>query len=359
MENPYDKLGGTPDKEVMRQARARWNAVAKPLYGLGKLEDIIVQIAGIQRSSDIAISRRAMLVFCADNGITAQGVTQTGSHVTAVVADNIADGMASVNRMCGRCGTDVFAVDMGIRDETHSANMIHRKIAAGTKDFSIEPAMSVEEAMRAVDTGIALVKEYREKGYTLLGTGEMGIGNTTTGSAVVSALLGLSAEETAGRGAGLSDEGLSRKRAVVKAALERYGLYESSPLEILAAVGGFDIAGMTGAFIGGCLYDVPIVIDGMISAAAALMAARLCPQAAGFMIASHLSKEPCMRAVMEYLGLSPVIDGNLALGEGTGAALLFPMLDMAESVYRSGETFEQIQIESYQEYGGDENCCLS
>lgn len=348
--NPYETLGKKPDREAMKRACEKWDAIAKPLHGLGRLEDAIVKIAGIQGSEDIAIRKRAMLVFCADNGVTAQGITQTDSHVTAVVADNIADGKASINRMCSKCGTDVFAVDMGIRDATCSPNMIRRRIAAGTRDFSKEPAMKQEEVLQAVDTGIALVKEYREKGYTILGTGEMGIGNTTTGSAVAAALLGLTAEEAVGRGAGLSKEGLQRKKAVVQEALDRYGLRERSVLEVLACVGGFDIAGMAGAFIGGCLYGVPVVIDGMISAAAALAASRLCPNAAGSMLASHIGREPCMKAVMKELALFPVIDGDLALGEGTGAALLFPMLDMAESVYRNEETFEKIQIERYQKF---------
>lgn len=348
--NPYRTLGKEPDWTSMQAAQETWDAVAKPLYGLGKLEDILVKIAGIQKTANVRLTKRAVLVFCADNGVTAQGVTQTDSHVTAVVADNIAEGKASVSRMCARCGADVLAVDMGIRDETHSVRLLQRKIAKGTKDFSREPAMSMEEAVRAVDTGIALVKECQEKGYSLLAAGEMGIGNTTTAGAVTAALLGLSAQETVGRGAGLSKDGLRRKQEVVAGAIKRYGLYERSALEVLASVGGFDIAGMAGAFIGGAAYGVPVVIDGMISAAAALVAARLCPKAVNCMLASHISREPAMGAVMNALGLSPVIDGALALGEGTGAALLFPMLDMAESVYRSKETFSKIQIERYQKY---------
>lgn len=350
--DPYPVLGREWNREAMDRARKKWGAVAKPIYGLGLLEDAIVKIAGIQGTEDINIRKRAVLVFCGDNGVTAQGVTQTDSHVTAVVADNIADGKASVNRMCQRCGTDVFAIDMGIRDEIHSTRMISRKIAHGTRDFSVEPAMSRKQAKQAIDVGIALVKEYKEKGYTILATGEMGIGNTTTGSAVAAALLGLQAEETVGLGAGLPRKGFLRKQAVVQSALERYGLYDKSALEVLACVGGFDIAGMAGAFIGGCLYGVPVVVDGMISAVAALTASRLCHGAADFMIASHMSRERCMESIMKELELSPVIYGHLALGEGTGAALLFPMLDMAESVYRSGETFEKIRIESYQQFEG-------
>ncbi|WWR14522.1 nicotinate-nucleotide--dimethylbenzimidazole phosphoribosyltransferase [Lachnospiraceae bacterium JLR.KK008] len=350
--NPYQTLGTgrNPDAVAAKKAREQWDSIAKPLYGLGRLEDAIVTIAEIQGTKDIAIEKRAVLVFCGDNGITTQGVTQTDSHVTAVVSDNIAEGKASVNRMCGRCGADVFAIDMGIRDETHSRHLISRKIRRGTRDFSTEPAMRMEEVQRAVDTGIDLVRTYAEKGYTLFAVGEMGIGNTTTAGAMAAALLDLPVEEAVGRGAGLSGEGLAKKRKIVAAALERYGLRQRSALEVLACVGGFDIAGMAGAFIGGWLYGVPVIVDGMISAVAALTAARLCPGAGRCMLASHMSREPGMQAVMKELALAPVIDASLALGEGTGAALLFPMLDMAAAVYRSEETFAQIQIESYQKF---------
>ncbi len=347
---PYERLGKAISQEAEREAQERWDGVAKPLHGLGRLEDMLVRIAGIQGTADVDVSRRAILVFCADNGITAQGITQTDSHVTALVADNIAKGKASVNRMCQSSKTDVFAIDMGIRDTIHAPGMISCRIADGTKDFSEEPAMSREEVIRAVDTGIRLVKEFRDRGYTILGTGEMGIGNTTTAGAVAAALLHLPAREMAGRGAGLSDEGLCRKRNVIDEAVRRYRLWEKPPLEVLACVGGFDIAGMAGAFIGGCMYGIPVVIDGMISAVAALAASMLCERASGCMLASHMSRESCMRPVMERLGLVPLIDASLALGEGTGAALLFPMLDMARQVYRSEETFEKIQIARYRKF---------
>ncbi len=347
---PYAALGREPDQAARAAAQAQWDAVAKPLRGLGRLEDMVVRIAGIQGNPAIAIRRRAVLVFCGDNGITAQGVTQTGSHVTALVADNIADGKASVNRMCAQSGTDVYAIDMGIRDTIHSLSMISCRVADGTRDFSQEPAMSRAQALQAIETGIGLVRDFRERGYTILATGEMGIGNTTTAGAMAAALLDLPVRKVAGRGAGLSDEGLARKRLVIEEALRRYGLRGSDPLTILSHVGGFDIAGMTGAFIGGCMYGVPVVIDGMISAVAALTASLLCERAVTCMLASHRSREPAMALVMERLGLTPVIDGDLALGEGTGAALLFPMLDMAECVYKNTETFAEMQIETYQKY---------
>ena len=344
----YERKG--LDQEAMQRAGVRWDEIAKPLHGLGRLEDVIVKIAGIQGSEEISVQKRAMLVFCGDNGITDQGVTQTDSHVTAVVADNIAEGKASISKMCSRCRTDVFAVDVGIRDAVHSEKLIDRKIAKGTKDFTKEPAMSREETLQALETGISLVKECKDRGYTILGTGEMGIGNTTTGSAIAVSLLGLSVEEAVGRGAGLSDHGLKRKKEVIAQAVDTYKLREQDAFEVLRHVGGFDIAGMAGAFIGGAVFGVPIVIDGMISAVAALVAQRIFPGAVDAMLASHIGKEPCMRAVLEELDLKPVVCADLALGEGSGAALLFPMLDMAEAVYRNDETFEKIQLEPYKRY---------
>lgn len=339
------------NQAAMNRARQKWDRIAKPLRGLGKLEDAVVKMAGIQESENIKLQKRAMLVFCSDNGITSRGVTQTDSHVTAVVADNIADGKASISKMCRRCRTDVFAIDIGIRDATVSNKLIHKKIAYGTKDFSVEPAMTPKEARTAIDTGIALVKECKENGYVILGTGEMGIGNTTTGSAVAASLLGLSVETAVGRGAGLSDNGLERKKEIIAEAIDRYGLRNESVFEVLCHVGGFDIAGMAGAFIGGALYGVPVVIDGMISAVSALVAERLCPGTVDFMLASHISREPCMTAILKELSLTPVICADLALGEGSGAALLFPMLDMVEAVYQNEETFEKARIKPYEKYG--------
>lgn len=352
MNDPYMVYGEKKelDREAMSRAKQQWDRIAKPLHGLGRLEDVIVQIAGIQGSEKIQIQKRTMLVFCADNGVIEQGVTQTDSSVTALVADNIAEGRASISKMCKRGRTDVYAIDIGIRGVTHSDKIVQKKIAHGTKDFTKEPAMSGKEAKRAILTGIALVRDALSEGYTLLGTGEMGIGNTTTGSAVAAALLGLSPEEAVGRGAGLSDAGLKRKKEVIESAICQYQLQKADAFTVLRHVGGFDIAGMAGVFIGGAIYGVPVVIDGMISAVAALVAEKLCSGAKDYMLASHISREPCMRSVMEYLELIPLIHAELALGEGSGAALLFPMLDMAEAVYKNEETFEKNKIEPYRKY---------
>lgn len=335
---------------AMQAARARLDAIAKPLDGLGQFERLIVRIAGITGTADIRVEKRAILAMCADNGVVAEGVTQTSDEVTAIVAANMASGRSSVNRIAALGGADVLVTDIGIRTRTDCPALRNRRVRSGTADFAKEPAMTKEEALQAIEEGIVWVEECKRQGYQMLGTGEMGIGNTTTSTAVGCALLHLSPEDVTGRGAGLSDEGLLRKKQVICRAIEQYGLYEKDALEILSSVGGLDIAGLAGIFIGGALYRVPIVIDGMITAVAALVAERLVYGAKEFMLASHLSKEPITAAIMKKLNLHPVITADLALGEGTGAAMLFPLLDMSLAVYRSGDSFGQMRIDAYERY---------
>lgn len=337
-------------ESAQRKAQARLDAIAKPLDGLGQFEKLIVQIAGITGSDKIQIDKRAILAMCADNGVVAEGVTQTSSEVTAIVAVNMATGRSSVNRMAAVGGTEVFAADIGICTEVDCDSLRQCKVRCGTADFLTEPAMSEAEALQAVEEGIRWVKECKEQGYQILGTGEMGIGNTTTSTAVGCALLGLSAEEVTGRGAGLDDAGLTRKKMVIARAIERYDLYGKDALTILHTVGGLDIAGLVGIFIGGALYHIPVVLDGMITAVAALAAQRLVPGVRDYLIASHLSKEPITRRMMEELALCPVIQASLALGEGTGAAMLFPLLDMALTVYRENDSFDEMQIDAYERF---------
>lgn len=345
------KLHIEPLYETEQQkTRTRLDAIAKPLDGLGQFEKLLVQIAGITGTDEIRIDKRAILAMCADNGIVAEGVTQTSGDVTAIVAVNMATGRSSVNRMAAVGGTEVFATDVGIATEVNCNNLRNRKVRKGTADFLKEPAMREAEALQAIEEGILWVRECKEQGYQILGTGEMGIGNTTTSTAVGCALLGLTPEEVTGRGAGLDDAGLARKRTVIARAIKQYDLYGKDALTVLRTVGGLDIAGIAGIFIGGALYRVPIVLDGMITAVAALVADRLMPGTRDFMLASHLSKEPITRKIMEELGLHPVIQADLALGEGTGAAMLFPLLDMALTVYRENDSFDEMQIDAYERF---------
>lgn len=335
------------NKEAMGSAGKRWDSIAKPLHSLGKMEDLVIQIAGIQETPDISVKKRALVSMCADNGVVEEGVTQTGQEVTAIVAENFLSGDTSACVMCRQCGTDVFPVDVGMVVNTKVPTDL--KVAMGTKNMTKEPAMTREEAIKGLGAGIEMVRRLKEKGYTLLATGEMGIGNTTTSSAVASVLLNEPVEKMTGRGAGLSSEGLNRKIAAIEKAVEVNKPDPSDAIDVLAKVGGFDIAGMAGVFLGGAALRVPVVIDGFISCVSALIAKKICPTAGDYMIASHVSKEPAARLLLEALEKEAVIHGDMCLGEGSGAVALFPYIDMGIAVYESMSTFEDIHVEQYEE----------
>ena len=327
------------------QAQARWDHVAKPLNSLGKLEKLIVMIAGVQNTPDVRIDKRCALVFCGDHGVVAEGVSQSGSEVTALVAKSIAEGTANINLMAGASYTDVFAVDMGMVGTVPGT--IDRRIAAGTQNMVHGPAMTRIQAEQAIQAGIDLVGEMKARGYQSIATGEMGIGNTTASTAMACALLGCTPEELTGRGAGLSDAGLIRKREAITRALEVNQPDANDPIDVLSKVGGFEIAGMAGAFLGGMQHGVPVIIDGVISAVAALVAARICPAAMDAMLPSHMSREPAMVRIMAELGMEPILHADMALGEGTGAVALLPLLDMALRVYHGPHTFDDLGMAAY------------
>lgn len=335
------------DVRAAEVCRRRWDSIAKPLHSLGWIEDAIARIAGAQHSPEVCTEKKILVPMCADNGVVAEGVTQTGQEVTAIVAENFLDEKSCAAIMCRMTGADIRPIDIGMAVDTPRVEK--RKIAYGTKNFAVEPAMTREQAVQAIETGIALVGELKEKGYCLIATGEMGIGNTTTSSAVAASLLGLPAEEMTGRGAGLSSEGLQKKIRVIQEAIERWSLTDQDALTVLACVGGFDIAGLAGIFLGGAYYHVPVLIDGFISSVSALVAARLCPDAVGYMLATHVSKEPAAHRLLSELGLSPALDAAMCLGEGSGAVAAFPLIEMGAEIYHKMSTFDQIQMEAYQE----------
>ena len=325
----------------------RLGVLAKPLDGMGSFETITAQIGAILGTDVIDIRKKGVLIFCADNGIVEEGVSQTGQEVTLAVAKSMARKGSSVCRMAQSIGAETIPVDIGINSEESIPGVWNRKVCSGTRNFLKEPAMTEEETVRAIATGTRLVRECKEKGYGILATGEMGIGNTTTSSAVTAALLQCGAEEVTGRGAGLTDQGLARKQQVVRTALETYDLWHADAFTVLQTVGGLDIAGLTGMCIGGALWHVPIVLDGVISMAAALVAERLFPGVREYLIPSHLGKEPAAVKLADALQLSPVIHAGMALGEGTGAVMMLTLLDMAMSIYGQSATFSEIKVEQY------------
>ena len=335
------------DGKAEEEAEKRWHSIAKPLHSLGKMETLVTQIAGITGSADIDIRKKALVAMCADNGVVEEGVTQTGQEVTAIVAENFLTGDTSACVMCRRTGTDVFPVDVGMVSDTKVPADL--KVMYGTRNMTKGPAMTREEAGRGVEGGIEMTRRLKEKGYGILAAGEMGIGNTTTSSAVASVLLDRSAEEMTGRGAGLSSEGLERKIQAIKKAVKLNCPDRKDPLDVLAKVGGLDIAGMAGVFLGGAALRIPVVMDGFISCTAALVAQRICPEAGNYMIASHVSREPAAELILNALGKEAVIHGDMCLGEGSGAVALFPFLDMGAAVYAEMSTFEDIKVEQYEE----------
>ena len=335
------------DGAAYREAQKRWDACAKPLGSLGLLENAICEIAALTGSTEVALSPRAVLVLCADNGVVAQGVTQTGSAVTALVARQLTLGRTAVCRMAARADCRVVPVDMGMRDFAGCPGVLDRRVGNGTADFTAGPAMTRAQAEAAILAGAALVRAEAERGTRLLAAGEMGIGNTATASAVTAALLGADPGQVTGRGAGLSDEGLRRKRSAIRRGLAVNRPDPNDALDVLAKLGGFDLAGLCGVFLGGALYRMPVLIDGFPSAAAALCAARLCPAAKKAMLASHVSAEPAGALLLRALGKKPLIAAEMRLGEGSGAVAAMPLLDMALAVYRECYTFAEGGIEPY------------
>jgi cobyrinic acid a,c-diamide synthase len=335
------------DPSFAESAKKRWASIAKPLGSLGVLEDDVCRIAAVQRTDRPDISNRALAVFCADNGIVEEGVTQTGQNVTAVVARNLCTGDTSVCKMARIAQCDVFPVDIGMATPVSHEKMTDFHIARGTKNFLKEQAMTRVEAEEAVKRGFEFALTLASKGYKILATGEMGIGNTTTSSAVVSVLLGVSPELVTGPGAGLSREGVDRKIEVIKKGIEIHHPDKTDAIDVIAKIGGFDIAGMAGFFIGGAVAHVPVIIDGLISAAAALAAVRMCPSCSDALIASHVSSEKAGRLLLDSLSLQPAVAAGMHLGEGTGCMTILPMLDMALAVYNQMATFDDIHIGGY------------
>ena len=336
----------SPDEAARAAAHAHWAKLAKPLGGLGRLETMIEDAAALTGREDIDVSRRAVFVLCADNGVVAQGVSQTDQSVTRAVVENLARRTTSVCRMAETAHCDVVPVDIGMAGEK-VRGVLDRRIADGTADFTQGPAMTRAQTIGAIEGGMRLVRDWKAKGYTLLATGEMGIGNTTTSSAVAAALLGQPVERMTGRGAGLSDAGLARKIDAIRRGIAVNRPKADDPLDVLAKLGGLDIAGLCGMFLGGAIHGIPIVMDGFISGVAALCAARLCPNAGKAAFASHASSEPAARLVLEALGKQPLITADMHLGEGTGAVASIPLWDMALAVYQNCYSFAEGGIEPY------------
>ncbi len=338
------------DQPMTTLVQKKLDAIVKPLDSLGTFEPVIAQIGAIQHTTDIKVDKKALVIMCADNGIVAEGISQSGQEVTRIVATSMGRHASPVCAMANQAGVDIFPIDIGMVQGEPIFGVESRNVASGTKNFAHEPAMTESQMQQAISVGIEKVKQLKDAGYQLIATGEMGIGNTTTSTAVACALLELNAAQVTGRGAGLDDVAFIKKKQVIEQAIAQYELREATPQKVLQTVGGFDIAGLVGIYLGGAMYELPIVCDGAISLTAALLAERICPGCKRTMIASHKSKEPIAQAICTELALLPVIDANMALGEGTGAVMMCALLDLALSVYRTSPTFVGVEMQPYERY---------
>ena len=340
------------DKKIYTVAKQKWDSISKPLDGLGDFENQIARILSINENLDIEKLKKALVIMCGDHGVVSEGVSQCGQEVTLSVARLLGENKSTASKMAAYAGCDVITVDVGINYTEEIAGVRNHKVKQGTNNFINDQAMAEEEAIKAIQVGINIAMECKQNDYTLIAAGEMGIGNTTSGTALLCGLTGIEVEKVIGRGAGLSDEGLVRKKAAIKEALNKHLLnsYEASKeytLNAISKVGGLEIAAMTGVFIGGAIYGIPVLIDGLLSAVAALCAERIIPGCADYMIASHAGREKGTKFVLDILGLNPLLNGNMALGEGTGALMAMPLLDMALDFYRNATTFNEGKITQY------------
>ena len=336
------------DPSAYQRAKDRWDSLAKPLGSLGGLETAICRIAAITGDEDVSLKRRKLVVFCADNGVIAQGVSQSDSTVTEAVARALGEGTSTVNYMASGLSCDVLPVDIGMANGRTPPGVLDRRVRSGTADLFLAPAMEREDCLRAMEVGFDLAVDAARQGADILLAGEMGIGNTTTSSAVLSVLLDQPPHDLTGKGAGLSDVGQQHKVDVICKAIAFNRPDPEDPVDVLSKVGGLDLAALCGFYLGAAYIRRPVVLDGLITYAAALCAVRLCPKAGDVLLASHCSGEPASRKALEALGLDPLIAAGLRLGEGSGAVAALPLLDMALRVYHSDHRFASIGIEPYQ-----------
>jgi len=318
-----------PDGDAMSAARARQDALAKPPGSLGELEEISIRMAGITGRVCNAPEKKRIIVLCADNGVVEEGVSSAPRSVTAAQAMNMLRRRTGMSSMAKHFGNEVQVVDMGIAEPYNPAGILQRSLGKGTKNFCKGAAMSREQCLQAILTGMELAAEAKRDGIDLIGVGEMGIGNTSSSSAVLCVLTGLSVEEVTGRGGGLTDAAFAKKKDVLRRAIAVNAPDKNDPIDVLSKVGGFDLAAMCGVFLGAARERIGVVIDGFISIVAALCAARLCPAAREYMFPSHASFEIGYMAAAKELGLQPWMALNMRLGEGSGCPIAFEVIGAA------------------------------
>jgi len=333
------------DKAAMAQAQARQNLLTKPQGSLGRLEALSVQLAGIQRQAVPQVRQKAIITAAADHGIVAEDVSAYPQAVTPQMVANFLNGGAAVNALARQVGARVVVVDAGVASDLEpDARLISQKVAYGTQNMALGPAMTENQAVQSIEVGIEVVMNEAARGLDIIGTGDMGIGNTSASSAVCAVFTGRPVAEVTGRGTGLDDKQLEHKIAAVEQALEINKPDPARPLEVLAKVGGFEIGALSGVMLGAAAHRIPVVIDGFISGAAALIACGLAPRLKDYLIAAHLSAESGHRPLLDYLGLKPLLSLDMRLGEGTGAALGIFLAEAAARVLAEMATFAEAGV---------------
>ena len=330
------------DRDAMERAAKRQAQLAKPPGSLGRLEDLSIQLAGITGNVHNKIEKKHLLVFAADNGVVAEGVSSAPQSVTLMQTINLTRQKTGASVLCKHFDCEITVCDVGVNAEIKETAVVNRKIAYGTQNIAKGPAMTRAQAIQAILTGIELAQKTEAD---VIGIGEMGIGNTTTSSAVLSVLLGASVEDVTGRGGGITDDSFRKKKEVIKTAIAVNHPNRNDVLDVLAKVGGFDIAAMCGAFIGAATSHRPVVIDGFISAVAALCACKLCPNVQGYLIPSHASYEIGYKLAMDAMGLQPMFLLGMRLGEGSGCPMAFEVLSAACAVLNDMATFAEANID--------------
>lgn len=335
-----------PNEEAKEKARERLDSLAKPIGSLGQLEEIVIKMAGITGDIHNKIERRNIVVMCADNGVVEEKVSACPQEFTMILTENMTKGLTGVSVLSKMTNTDLTLVDIGLKGDIDHPSIINKKVNYGTKNFTKEPSMTYDEAIKAIEVGIEVGDNLFKEGYDILGTGELGIGNTTTSAAVLSAFTGFGPEITSGKGAGLTEEQYESKKNAINKGIEVNSLNKEDPIDVISKVGGFDIAGMCGLFLSAAKNRKPIVIDGFISSAAALCAVKLNPLVKEYIFPSHLSKEPGAVYMMDELGLKPMLNLEMRLGEGSGCPLAFQVIDAALCIMDNMATFKEASINS-------------
>ena len=338
------------DQEWISKAQERTAQLVMPTRALGRLHEISERLCGIRETLQPSIKRKAVLVMAGDHGVVNAGVSAYPQEVTGAMVQTFLAGGAGINVICGHVGAEVFVVDMGIIAELNGLDMpgsdhlVTHKIASGTADFTRGPAMSTREAEQSILRGFQEAAKLYQNGVDVLGTGDMGIGNTTSSAAIGAVICDVGLDKMVGRGTGVDDEGLTRKREAVSRAIELNKPVADDGLDVLAKVGGFEIGGIAGCVLAGAYHQRPVVIDGFISTAGTLIAKALCPTVTDYLFAGHCSEEPGHRFMLDYLKLDPILDLGMRLGEGTGGALAMSIIEGAVRIFKEVLTFEEAGV---------------